>query len=88
VCFARDLIPELAGWARSEHSAGSFDSVTGLPGKRRVSNVSKRRVGRPHADPAAVATTGQGHIERLPSGSLRVKVYIGKDRQETVFRGT
>ena len=28
---------------------------------------------------AAMATTGTGHRERLPSGSLRVKVYVGKD---------
>jgi hypothetical protein len=26
-----------------------------------------------------MATTGKGHIERLPSGSLRVKVYAGND---------
>ena len=26
-----------------------------------------------------MATTGTGHRERLPSGSLRVKVYVGKD---------
>ena len=29
--------------------------------------------------PAAMATTGTGHRERLPSGSLRLKVYVGKD---------
>jgi len=26
-----------------------------------------------------MATTGTGHRERLPSGSLRLKVYVGKD---------
>ena len=28
---------------------------------------------------AAMATTGKGHRERPPSGSLRVKVYAGED---------
>jgi integrase len=38
-----------------------------------------------------MATTGKGHIERLPSGSLRVKVYAGKDPvtgKERVLRET
>jgi hypothetical protein len=26
-----------------------------------------------------MATTSRGHIERLPSGSFRVRVYAGKD---------
>ena len=34
-----------------------------------------------------MATTSRGHIERLPSGSLQVKVYIGNDRQETGPQG-
>jgi hypothetical protein len=29
--------------------------------------------------PAAMATTSKGHIERLPSGSFRVRVYAGRD---------
>jgi hypothetical protein len=38
-----------------------------------------------------MATTSKGHIERLPSGSLRVKVYAGKDPvtgKERVLRET
>jgi hypothetical protein len=38
-----------------------------------------------------MATTSKGHIERLPSGSLRVKVYAGKDSvtgKERVLRET
>ena len=38
-----------------------------------------------------MATTGKGHIETLPSGSLRVKVYAGKDPvtgKERVLRET
>jgi len=38
-----------------------------------------------------MATTSKGHIERLPSGSLRVKVYAGRDPvtgRERVLRET
>jgi hypothetical protein len=38
-----------------------------------------------------MATTGKGHIETLPSGSLRVKVHAGKDPvtgRERVLRET